>query len=128
MLRSLSQIFDKAAQQGRQEDRSGCAADRAPGAGHVSADKQVQIACDHAKDATARLIGHEPPRFKNDEQNLDDLKARIAKTIDYVQSARAAGRRWMANLTVKMGQITISSDGNGRSRSWGSGSAPSQRS
>jgi hypothetical protein len=50
----------------------------------------VQIACDHAKDATARLIGHEPPRFKNDEQNLDDLKARIAKTIDYVQSARAA--------------------------------------
>ena len=24
----------------------------------------------------------------------------------------------MANLTVKMGQITISSDGNGRSRSW----------
>jgi uncharacterized protein len=52
--------------------------------------KQVQIACDHAKDATARLIGQEPPRFENDEHTLDDLKARIAKTIDYVQSARAA--------------------------------------
>lgn len=99
----------------------------------------MQIACDHAKDATARLIGHEPPRFKNDEQNLDDLKARIAKTIDYVQSARAAafassilssnsGSSFDGELTVEMGQITISSDGNGRSRSWGSGSAPSQRS
>jgi uncharacterized protein len=52
--------------------------------------KQVQLACDHAKDATARLMGEGPPRFEDTEQSLADLKARIAKTIDYLERAREA--------------------------------------
>jgi uncharacterized protein len=52
--------------------------------------KQVQIACDHAKNGTARLMGQEPPRFADEEQTLDDLKARIARTVDYVESAPAS--------------------------------------
>src|ERR1051325_2296313 len=47
--------------------------------------KQVQIACDFAKNTLGRLTG-EPPKFADDEKTLDDLKARIAKTIDYVKS------------------------------------------
>ena len=47
--------------------------------------KQVQIACDFAKNTLGRLTG-EPPKFPDDEKTLDDLKARIAKTIDYVKS------------------------------------------
>jgi uncharacterized protein len=47
--------------------------------------KQVQITCDFAKNTLGRLTG-EPPKFPDDEKTLDDLKARIAKTIDYVNS------------------------------------------
>ncbi len=50
--------------------------------------KQVQITCDFAKNTIGRLSG-EPPKFPDDEKSFDDLKARIAKTIDYVKSAKA---------------------------------------
>jgi hypothetical protein len=50
--------------------------------------KQVQIACDFAKNTVGRLTG-EPPKFPDEEKTLDDLKARIAKTIDYVKSVKA---------------------------------------
>ncbi len=50
--------------------------------------KQVQIACDFAKNSTARLAGQEAPRFEDNEQTIDELKTRIAKTLDYVKSVR----------------------------------------
>src|SRR2546421_4396797 len=50
--------------------------------------KQVQIACDFAKNTLGRLTG-EPPKFPDDETSLDDLKARIAKTIEYVNGFKA---------------------------------------
>ena len=51
--------------------------------------KQVQITCDFAKNTLGRLTG-EPPKYPDDEKSLDDLKARIAKTIDYVKSFKDA--------------------------------------
>lgn len=48
--------------------------------------KQVQIACDFAKNSSARLAGQEAPRFEDNEQTIEELKARIAKTLDYVKS------------------------------------------
>jgi hypothetical protein len=51
--------------------------------------KQVQITCDFAKNTLGRLTG-EPPKFADDEKSLDDLKARIAKTVDYVKSFKDA--------------------------------------
>lgn len=47
--------------------------------------KQVQIACDFAKGAVARLAGEEPPKYDDNETTIAELKARIARTIDYVQ-------------------------------------------
>jgi len=47
---------------------------------------QVRIASDFAKGAVARLSGNEPPKFEDGEATFDDLKARIAKTIAYVES------------------------------------------
>jgi len=49
---------------------------------------QVRIASDFAKGAVARLSGNEPPKFEDGEATFDDLKARIAKTIAYVESFR----------------------------------------
>jgi uncharacterized protein len=48
--------------------------------------RQVQIACDQVKSAAARLTGQEPPKFEDNEQTLDELKARIRRTLDYVAS------------------------------------------
>ena len=45
--------------------------------------RQVQIACDFAKGASARLAGIDVPAWEDSEKSIADLKARIAKTIDY---------------------------------------------
>jgi uncharacterized protein len=52
--------------------------------------RQVQIACDTAKGAVARLAGVEMPKHEDTEQTFAELKARIAKTIDFVESVSAA--------------------------------------
>jgi len=51
--------------------------------------RQVQIATDHAKGATARLAGVEPPRFADDEKTFDELDKRIARTIEFISSVPA---------------------------------------
>ena len=51
---------------------------------------QVQIACDTAKGLVARLSGVEAPAFEDNETTLAELKARIAKTITFIQSVPAA--------------------------------------
>ncbi len=52
--------------------------------------KQVQIACDAAKFAIARISGVEAPSFADDEASLPELRERIAKTIAYVESVPAS--------------------------------------
>ena len=52
--------------------------------------RQVQSACDSAKGAVARLAGVEVPKHEDTEQTLAELKARIAKTIDFINSVKAA--------------------------------------
>jgi uncharacterized protein len=52
--------------------------------------KQVQVACDFAKGTVARLAGQEPPKYDDNETTIAALKARIAKTVDYVQGFSAA--------------------------------------
>jgi len=52
--------------------------------------RQVQIACDTAKGAAARLAGIEPPKHEDTETTLPELKARIAKTVDFLKSVTPA--------------------------------------
>lgn len=51
--------------------------------------RQVQIACDTAKGAAARLAGIEVPKHEDTETTLAELKARIAKTVDFLKSVGA---------------------------------------
>jgi hypothetical protein len=51
--------------------------------------RQVQIACDQAKNGGARLSGAEPPKFEDNEKTLAELKARVAKTLAYVKTLDA---------------------------------------
>lgn len=48
--------------------------------------RQVQIACDTAKNGAARLTGKEAPAFEDNEQTIADAKARIEKTVAYLQT------------------------------------------
>jgi len=48
--------------------------------------RQIQIAADLAKGAAARLAGVEVPKHDDTEKTFADLKARLAKTVTFVQS------------------------------------------
>jgi uncharacterized protein len=52
--------------------------------------RQVQIACDTAKGAAARLAGIEVPKHEDTEATFAELKARVAKTVDFLKSITAA--------------------------------------
>ena len=48
--------------------------------------RQVQVACDQAKNGSSRLAGVEAPKFEDNETTIDELKTRIAKTIAFLKS------------------------------------------
>src|SRR5580700_2388219 len=51
---------------------------------------QVQSACDYLKAAAAWLSGQKPPKHEDTEQTVDELRARIRKTIAFVESVGEA--------------------------------------
>ncbi len=90
MLRNLSTLIDKA--------EAHCAARKIDPTAITTArlfpdmfafTRQVQIACDTAKGAVARLAGVEIPKHEDTEQTFAELKSRIAKTLDFIESVGA---------------------------------------
>ena len=49
---------------------------------------QIQIACDTAKGAAARLAGVDVPKHEDTEATLPELKARVAKTLDFIKTIK----------------------------------------
>ncbi|QWG12234.1 DUF1993 domain-containing protein [Bradyrhizobium sediminis] len=47
--------------------------------------RQVQLVCDFAAKGCARLTHSEVPTIPDTEKSFDELKARLARTIDYVK-------------------------------------------
>jgi hypothetical protein len=60
---------------------------------------QVQSACDYVKAGAAWLSGQRPPEHEDNEKTVEELRARIRKTVDFAQSVPqeqyhgAAGRK-----------------------------------
>ena len=52
--------------------------------------KQVQLACDFAAKGCARLTHSEVPSTPDTEKTFEELRARLAKTADYVKSFKPA--------------------------------------
>jgi hypothetical protein len=105
-LKNLSSILDKAQAHvdARKIDPSALTAFRLfPDM--LTMTRQVQIACDTAKAAVARVAGVEVPNHEDTEQTLADLKARIAKTIEFVQSIKPAQLDGTEDkdITIKIG-------------------------
>ncbi|HEU4843086.1 MAG TPA: DUF1993 domain-containing protein [Burkholderiaceae bacterium] len=70
--------------------------------------RQIQIACDFAKGCTARLGGMDVPAYEDDERSFAELKARILKTlafIDTVPQDQIAGSEERA-ITTGSGEKT----------------------
>jgi uncharacterized protein len=51
---------------------------------------QVQSACDYVKAAAAWLSGQTPPKHEDNEQTLEELRARVRKTVDFAESVHKA--------------------------------------
>jgi hypothetical protein len=102
-LKALSAILDKAEAQGaeRKIEPSAFMTDR------LYPDMfpfwlQVQAACDHAKNITARLVGVELPIFDQTEQTFDGLRVRIAKTLEFVNGADPKAFEGAEGRTVRL--------------------------
>jgi uncharacterized protein len=60
---------------------------------------QVQSACDYVKAGAAWLSGQTPPKHEDNERTIDEVRARIRKTVAFAESvtkmqyAGAAGRK-----------------------------------
>ncbi len=86
MLGNLAAILDKAAAYAEQKKIDPAVLLNARlYADMFALTKQVQVACDFAKGAVARLAGEEPPKYEDNETTIAELKARIARTLDYIQ-------------------------------------------
>ena len=68
--------------------------------------RQVQVSCDQAKNGAARLAGVEPPKFEDNETTIDQLKARIAKTVAFLKTldAKAMDAASEREITFPLGQ------------------------
>jgi hypothetical protein len=48
--------------------------------------RQIQIATDLAKNGASRLAGVEAPRYEDNETTMEQVKARLAKTVAYLKT------------------------------------------
>ena len=64
--------------------------------------RQVQIASDAIKFGVARLAAIDPPKFEDNEQTFEELRARIARTIDFVKGVPAAALEGSEDRVIKV--------------------------
>jgi hypothetical protein len=102
-LTNLSAILDKAAAHAaaKKFDSVVLAQSRLYPDMHALA-RQVQIACDTAKGAAGRLAGIEVPKHEDTEATLAELKARIAKTVDFLKTVTAAQLKDAENRSIEI--------------------------
>ena len=114
MLNSLSAILDKA-----KEHATSCKIDPEVLLNYRLAPdmfpfvRQLQIAADLAKGAAARLAGVEVPKHDDTEKTFADLKARLAKTLTFVQSFKPSDINGSEDRDIRLtlGEHTMSFKG-----------------
>ncbi len=109
-LKALSAILDKSMAHAQTK-----ATERQPGSQHMEAllqdrlvfdqfalVRQIQIACDNAKGAVGRLAEIEVPKFEDNEKSLEEVQARIAKTIKILESVKPEQIEGKEDIKVTM--------------------------
>jgi len=76
--------------------------------------RQVQSACDTAKLAAARLSGKEAPKHADNEQTIDELRARLSSVLGYLSGFSAKDFEGAATRVVSQprweGKVMTGSD------------------
>jgi hypothetical protein len=63
---------------------------------------QVQSACDYVKAGAAWLSGQTPPKHEDNEQTIDELRARIRKTVAFAETVKEAQHAGASERKVKL--------------------------
>lgn len=71
--------------------------------------RQIQIACDFGKGPMARLAGIDNPKFDDVETTFPELKARIARTLEFINSVPESSFAGAEDrdLTIQAGPQTL---------------------
>jgi uncharacterized protein len=64
--------------------------------------KQIQLTSDFAKNSMARLAGTDAPKFEDNETTMDELVARVKKTLDYIGTVPAAALEGSEDRDIKI--------------------------
>ena len=64
--------------------------------------KQIQLTSDFAKNSMARLAAVDPPKFEDNETTMDELFARVRKTLEYIDSVPAAALEGSETRDIKI--------------------------
>ena len=89
LLRNLSHFLTKAETFAAEEGVAlSILAEANFGHGMANFVRQIQFASDGAKSGAARLAGVEPPSMPDTETTFPELKARIAKTIAFIETIK----------------------------------------
>jgi uncharacterized protein len=64
--------------------------------------RQVQLTSDFAKNSMARLAGMDPPKFEDFETTMDELLARVKKTLDYIDTVPASALQGSETRDIKI--------------------------
>ena len=119
MLTSLAVILDKASPFAEEKGLDLPSARLAPDMYTLA--QQIQLACDYARNGTARLTGRRSSTARNDEKSLDDLKARVLSTVAALKRVKpdafvGAEKR---DCSIPMSpELTIEMDGLRFLRAW----------
>ena len=64
--------------------------------------RQIQLTSDFAKNSMARLAGVDAPKFEDNETTMDELIARVKKTLDYIGSVSASALEGSETRDIKI--------------------------
>jgi uncharacterized protein len=64
--------------------------------------KQIQLTSDFAKNSMARLAGVDPPKFEDVETTMEELLARVRRTIDYIDTVQPAALEGSETRDIKI--------------------------
>jgi hypothetical protein len=64
--------------------------------------RQIQLTSDFAKNSMARLAGIDPPKFEDNETTMDELIARVKKTLDYIDTVTGASLEGSETRDIKI--------------------------
>jgi hypothetical protein len=64
--------------------------------------RQVQLTSDFAKNSMARLAGLDAPKFEDHETTMDELVARVKKTLDYLGTVPASALEGSETRDIKI--------------------------